>query len=200
MKDKNLKKNMLKIIIIFILIINQYGCSLIATSALSSSAATLITATDRRSLSRQIDDRKIQILAIMKLYNNITNKAHINVSVFNHYVLLTGEAPSEYIKNKAEMIIKNIKNTNIIINEISVQPVSSLLSRSNDIYIATKVKAELALKNLALSNYFKIIGERGIIYIMGYVTYKEGNIASNIARNIKGVKKVIKVLEYIKEK
>ena len=39
--------------------------------------------------------------------------------------------------------------------------------------------------------------ERGIVYLQGLVTAREGNIAADVAKGVPGVVKVVKIFEYI---
>ena len=47
------------------------------------------------------------------------------------------------------------------------------------------------------SNQVKVTVENGVVYLMGILNESEGNKAANVARNVVGVKKVIKVFEYV---
>ena len=45
----------------------------------------------------------------------------------------------------------------------------------------------------------KIVVERGTVYLMGRVTQREGNRATEVARGVSGVKRVVRVYEYMSE-
>ncbi len=46
---------------------------------------------------------------------------------------------------------------------------------------------------------YKVVTERGVVYLMGRVTEREANRASDIARGVSGVQKVVKVFEVVTE-
>ena len=73
---------------------------------------------------------------------------------------------------------------------------SKLLTRANDSWIATRVKSLLVLKTGLTANRIKIVTTRRSVYLMGIVTQKEADRATELARTIKGVVRVVKVFEY----
>jgi osmotically-inducible protein OsmY len=123
--------------------------------------------------------------------------AHINVTSYNRNVLLTGEAPDEAAKAKAETYVKSIANVRNVTNEIVVGPKTSISSRSNDTYLTSKVKTKFVTENQFPANYVKIVTENSVVYLLGIVNKTEGDAAAAIASNTDGVEKVVKVFEYI---
>jgi hypothetical protein len=86
-----------------------------------------------------------------------------------------------------------------VTNELEIAGLSSYTSRSNDALITTKVKASLVDMKTISANSFKVVTERGAVYLMGRVTQREGQIGADVARGVSGVTKVVKVFEYITE-
>jgi osmotically-inducible protein OsmY len=170
------------------------GCVLAVAGAAGGGA---LLATDRRTLGAQTEDREIQVKALSQLSNNLPEASHINVAVFNRRVLITGEVPDDASKQKADTLVRGINNVNSIANELAVQAASAYTSRSNDTYLETRVKTALiAEKNLSANNY-KVVCERGIVYLMGLVTVDEGNRGADVASRVPGVVQVVKVFQYI---
>lgn len=174
--------------------ISLQGCALALAGAAISSALMMA---DRRTLSTQTEDREIQIKAMNQMYRKLSNQAHVNVSVFNHHVLMTGEVPNKDSKYNASAIVRSVNNVNGIINELSTEPPSSLSSRANDMYLQGRVKAALIANKRISANYYKVVGERKNIYLLGLVTTDEANRAAEITSHIPGVKRVIKTFQYI---
>jgi len=171
------------------------GCVLALAGA---AGGTALVATDRRTVGAQTEDREIQVKALNDLHQNLPDAAHVNVAVFNQRVLLTGEVPDDASKQKAESVVRGVANVNSIVNELAVQPASSYSSRTNDAYLEGRVKTELiAYKDISANN-FKVVSERGIVYLMGLVTVDEGNIATDAVSRLNGVQQVVKVFEYIR--
>lgn len=170
------------------------GCFLALAGA---AGGTALVATDRRTVGSQTEDREIQVKALADLGKQLPDTAHVNVAVFNQRVLITGEVPDDASKQKAESIVRAVTNVESIVNELAVQPPSSFSSRANDSYLEGRVKAELiAYKDISANN-FKVVSERGTIYLMGLVTPDEGNIAANATAGVMGVAQVVKCYQYI---
>ena len=161
--------------------------------------AGAVASTDRRTLGAQTEDKAIAIKADLRLPKLTGKDVHINVNSFNRQVLLTGEVKDEAMKAAVEREVKAIDNVASVVNELQVAGPASYTSRSNDALITTKVKASLVDMKTISATSFKVITERGVVYLMGRVTSREGQVAADVARNVSGVAKVVKVFEYISE-
>lgn len=170
------------------------ACPLILLGGVAGGA---LIATDRRSVGTQTDDREIQIRSAAQLASDLPDAAHVDVAVFNRRVLLVGEVPDAKSKELASAIVRNVNNVQGIVNELAVQGASSLGSRSNDSFITSKVKASIVAEKNLSANFFKVVTERGIVYLMGLVTRDEGNDAADVASKVPGVVQVVKVFQYI---
>ena len=170
------------------------GCPLIVVGAAGGGA---LMATDRRSVGAQTEDREIQAKSQSMFIGDMPDEAHMDVTVFNRRVLLTGEVPTPESKLKAEAIVRTIPNVQGIINELTVGPPSSFTARSNDAYITSKVKTALFTEKDLGSNFFKVVTEGGRLYLMGLVTPTEGDRGADVASRVTGVVQVIKVFQYI---
>ena len=159
-----------------------------------------MTATDRRSLGSQADDTSIVLKAEGRAMKIIGDQGRVSVNSFNRHVLITGEVKDEKMKAEVEQQIKTIDGVKQIENDLEIAPVSSLGVRSNDLVISSKVKAAIVdTKDLYLSA-FKVHTDRGVVYLMGRVTQREGKLAAEVARNAASkIKKVVKLFEYITE-
>lgn len=154
-------------------------------------------AADRRTSGIFLEDENIELKAVKQMETNLGENAHVNVTSFNRNVLLTGEVPDAEAKAKAETFVKEINNVRNITNELVIGPKSDLASRSNDTYLTSKVKTQFLTENQFPANYVKVVTENSTVYLMGIVSTSEGDAAVEIARNIQGVEKVVKVFEYI---
>ncbi len=79
-----------------------------------------------------------------------------------------------------------------------MQP-TSISSRSNDLVVTGKIKASLVDSRDLFSNAFKVVTERNTVYVLGRVTQREANSATNVIRNVGGVNKVVRLFEIISE-
>lgn len=172
------------------------GCVAVVAGGAAAGGAI---AADRRSSGTYVDDEGIEWKALTEINNALGDKIHVNVTSYNRNVLLTGEAFDEASKIKAESIAKDVQNVRNVTNELAVAPATSLTSRSNDSYLTSLVKAEMVKENRFPANYVKVVTENSVVYLMGMVTRKEAEDAVEIARSTDGVRKVVKVFEYVVE-
>ncbi len=160
---------------------------------------TTMAASDRRTVGIQVEDKNIELKASNRLSGRYGDKGHINVNAYNRKVLLTGEVPNEAAKADAEEQVKGVENIRGIVNELQVALPSSIATRSNDLFIGSKIKASLVDAKDLFANSFRINVERGVAYLMGRVTEREGKRAALLAAGVSGVTKVVKVFDYITE-
>ena len=161
--------------------------------------AGTLAASDRRTFGAQTEDKSIVVKAEVKMPNIVDKNSHVNVNSFNRRVLITGEVPDEETKAKVEREVRAIEGVVNVTNELEIGFASSYTSRSNDALITSKVKLSLADAKDISANSFKVITEKGAVFLMGRVTQREGAQAADIARGVSGVTKVVKVFEYISE-
>jgi len=162
-------------------------------------AGGVLLATDRRTSGAQVEDQGIELRTSSRLTDALGERAHINVTSYNRQVLLTGEVPSESDKATAEQVASKVDNVKSVVNELGVLGNTSLSSRSSDTLITSRVKAALLDDKEVYGNAFKIVTERGAVYMMGRVTKREGDQETAIVRGQSGVLKVVRVLETISE-
>lgn len=160
-----------------------------------------MVAIDRRTTGIQLEDEGIELRTAQGLRQNLSAGAHINVTSYNRMVLLTGEVGSAAEKERAERLAKSQENVSSVVNDLAIEPASSLTQRSKDAIITGQIKALLVDAKDLQSNAFKVITERGVVYLMGRVTTREAQRAAEIARSgsIGGVVKVVRVFETITE-
>lgn len=192
---KTLVRAMLAVGMAASLAVTLQGCVLAVAGAAGGGA---LMATDRRTLGTQTEDREIQVKSYSQIATDLPDTAHVDVTVFNRRVLLTGEVPDDAAKQHAEAIAKAINNVDAVINELSVEPKSSFSTRANDSYLVARVKTDLIAEKGISANDFKVVSERGNIYLMGLVTQAEGNLGADVASRVPGVMQVVKVFQYIK--
>jgi len=154
---------------------------------------------DRRTSGAQVEDEGIELRGASRLRDALGDKSHFNITSYNRQVLLTGEVPSEQARHQAEQIVSRVENTKGIVNELAVLPPSTLGQRSSDALITGKVKASLIDEKNLYVGAFKVVTERGVVYLMGRVTQREADTATQIARTISGVQRVVRIFEIISD-
>ena len=154
---------------------------------------------DRRTSGTQIDDQAVELKSVRRIADVIGDKGHVNVTSYNRLVLLSGEVPTEADKAAVEQAVARIDNVRAIVNELTLAAPSSLSARSNDTLMTSKVKASMVDAKDIQANAYKVVTERGVVYLMGRVTEREANRAADIARGVSGVQKVVKVFDVVSE-
>lgn len=153
---------------------------------------------DKRSLKTMHSDQHAANVAQYWINNDpkLKGHAHISVSVFNQVALLVGQAQTEELRQRAYKIVKKVKDVKRIYNAITIAGATSELQRTSDTWITGKVKTVLLSTPGLKSNDLKIVTENGVVYLMGSVSRQQADIATNAARRVQGVTKVVKVFEY----
>lgn len=173
------------------------GCApLLVGGAVAGGA---LVATDRRTSGMQLEDESIELRATSRLREALGERAHINVTSYNRLVLLTGEVANAQDKQTAEQVVSRVENVRSTANELAVLGSSSLASRSSDTLITGLVRASLVDAKDLSANAFKVVTERATVYLMGRVTQREANRATDIARGTRGVEKVVRLMEIVTE-
>ena len=161
--------------------------------------AAVAMATDRRSSGTYVEDEGIEWKAGNRINERLGDKVHVNATSFNRKLLLTGEAFNEASREEAGRIAAAVENVKEVVNDLRIAPTSTLSARGNDSYISSKVKARFVDQKDFRIQQVKVTTEAGTVFLMGLVTEKEGNAATEVARTTNGVQKVVRVFEYISE-
>ena len=169
------------------------GCAPLVIGGAAAAGAIMMN--DRRSSGTQLEDETIEMRAASRLSEAFGDKAHINVTSYNRQVLLTGEVPNEAAKQQAEQIVGKVDTVRTVVNELAVLPPTSLSQRSSDTFVTGKVRASFVDASDLQAQAFRVVTERGTVYLMGRVTAREAERGSNIARQIPGVQRVVRVFE-----
>jgi osmotically-inducible protein OsmY len=83
-----------------------------------------------------------------------------------------------------------------VYNELQVQQPASLLARSNDSLLTTKIKTQMLADSSVPSARVKVVTENGIVYMLGLVTREEANAATRVVQGVSGVQRVVRLFEY----
>lgn len=156
-----------------------------------------MVAVDRRSSGAQLDDEGIELRASNRLRDEMGNRARVSVTSYNHRVLLTGEAANQAAKAEVEAVLKSMDNVGVIYNELAITNSPSFGDKANDSLLTGRVKAGLVEIKEISTNSFKVVSERGTVYLMGRVTQRESDMATEVARTTKGAERVVRVMEIL---
>lgn len=155
----------------------------------------------KRNLGQYFSDENLETIIAVNLRKASQDlaDAHINILCFNNVVLLTGEVPSKELRQAASETVRGIKQVRQVHNELLVQSNSTFFSRTNDNWLATKVRAKFIFNQDIDQERIKVVVENRVVYLMGLLTRSEAAIASQVAANTSGVEKVVRVFEYLED-
>ena len=192
-------QNLHRIQVLLVLLLLPFfsGCALLVAAGVATVGTGVAVSQDRRTGGMLVEDQNIESKSNRRISEKMGDNAHVNVTSFNRNVLLTGEVSSESARKEIEQAVKSVEHVRNVVNEIAVTPVSSFTSRSNDALITSKVKGRFMDGGKFQINHVKVITEDSVVYLLGIVNADEAGSAVDIARSTNGVRKVVKVFEYM---
>jgi osmotically-inducible protein OsmY len=192
----NIGKNLILISLIPLLL---SGCAAVIIGGAAAAGATATVAHDRRTTGVFIEDGAIEQKANKGFSADaeIKDSSHINVTSYNTVVLITGEAPSEDIRNRIVNIVREIPKVTHVYNEVTIAAPSSWTSRTGDSLITSKVKTNLLTLDDFDATRVKVVTDKGVVYLLGILTRPEADAATGEAQRTGGVQKVVKLFQYI---
>ncbi len=155
---------------------------------------------DRRHYEVVIDDEQIELAAMQALRRDpsVRQGARISVTSYNHSVLITGQAESEVIAERAGDLVSRVPKVTRVVDEIAIGPAIGLTRESEDTLITSRAK--LALTKIAVTGFnptrVKVVTENGVVYLLGLVSPQEADAAVEQVRYVPGVQQVVKLFEY----
>ena len=192
---------MKKVILLCTLLVSSFILSSCSPIVQGSAAVTTVAtmSNDRRSVGEILDDKTLDMnLSDIVRKDTILEDMHINFMVYNKAVLMTGESPSAEARDYLEKLIKKkAPKMKQLINEVAVMPNSSYLSRAKDGIITVQVEALFLDQEVFHPTHVRVMTERRTVYLMGSVTKREAEHATNLAAKAKNVDKVVKLFNYL---
>lgn len=185
-----------KLLTLLVLTLGLSACAPVMVGGMVGGA---MVASDRRTTGIQMEDEGIEQRSASARRENFGDKEHVNFTSYNRQVLMTGEVSSNQVRQQVEQLISRVENVRSVVNELAIGPASSIGDRASDVVLVAKVKAAMVDSEDVFANVFKVVAERGTVYLMGRVTQREAQRATDVVRGVSGVKRVVRVFEYITE-
>ena len=185
-----------KLLTLLVLTLGLSACAPVMVGGMVGGA---MVASDRRTTGIQLEDEGIEQRSASARRENFGDKEHVNFTSYNRQVLITGEVSSNQVRQQVEQLISRVENVRSVVNELAIGPASTVGERTSDVVLVAKVKAAMVDSEDVFANVFKVVAERGTVYLMGRVTQREAQRATDVVRGVSGVKRVVRVFEYISE-
>lgn len=192
-------KLLAQLLVATVALTSMYGCTPVILGGATASGAAVH---DRRTVGTFVDDQGIELKARLSLNEDkeLSEQAHINVVSVNGVVLLAGQTPTEQQRQRAQDIVTGVEKVRHVHNELTIAAPNTLMTRSSDTLITGKVKTKLLGIN-DIEGFdgtrVKVVTENGVVYLMGILHRHEADAASERARQVGGVQKVVKLFEYV---
>ncbi len=191
-----MKRQLIKLTLALLAAVQLSACAPLMFGGVLGGA---MVASDRRTAGIQLEDEGIEQRSASAIRENFGSKEHVNITSYNRQVLITGEVSSDTVRSQVEQLIGRVQNVRAVVNELVVGPASSTGDRASDVVLVAKVKASMVDSEDVFANVYKVTAERGTVYLMGRVTQREAKRATDVVRGVSGVKRVVRVFEYITE-
>lgn len=153
-----------------------------------------------RSIGNKIDDQFLGpnvAASIRDAHADLSSPtSRIVVTAYNGVVLLAGQTPRNELKDLAAQRARAVQGVKKVYNELQVQQPASLLARSNDSLLTTRIKTQMLADSSVPSGKIKVVTENGIVYLLGIVNRSEATAATNVVQGVSGVQKVVRLFEY----
>ncbi|UCX03341.1 BON domain-containing protein [Shewanella sp. HL-SH4] len=190
---------MIKLVAIISVIALLQGC---AGAVMVGAVGGAKMANDERSMSTQISDTNagFDITGALSKYEDLNNQTNITGVVMNGNVLMYGQAPNSMLRDKAIKAVQELNIGGKIHNQIRIGNPTSFTTRSNDTWVTTKVKGRMLNEKSLDVTRIKVITENGEVFLLGLIERSQADLAVDVARNTAGVRKVVKVFEYVEPK
>jgi osmotically-inducible protein OsmY len=187
-----LNKNLIAIIISTTLL---QGC---VAAALVGVVGGASVATDKRSFGNLIDDQSIELKAhsLLSEISALDDNTNIQVVSVNGSVLVVGQAKNSYVRDIAIKAVSNVKGIVQLHNQLRIGNLISLPTKTNDLWLTSKVKTALFSQEKSHATNIKVVTENGEVFLLGLVNKDRAKQAIDIARNVGGVNRVYNIFEY----
>ncbi|ENO82629.1 MAG TPA: BON domain-containing protein [Thauera sp.] len=172
------------------------GCFPVVATGVGAGAAMV---SDRRTSGTYVEDESIEWKVSGRIRQRFGNTVNVNVTSYNRNVLLTGQAPNATVLGELEGIVAGVEHVRGVINEVVVGPNSTLTARANDALITSNVKARFVDAKRFSAHHVKVVTEANVVFLLGIVTRTEADAAAEVARTSQGVRKVVRVFEFISD-
>ena len=191
-----MKKQILLILCILNMALQLQACAPVLVAGAATGASV---ANDRRTAGTVLEDQSIELKAsgAIQADQALSKSVHVGVTSFNNIVLLTGQAPTDSLREQVLEHVRSIDKVKGVHDEISIENPTTFNTRSNDTWITTKCKSTLLGAKGLEATHIKVVTEDGVVYLMGLVTRQEGDTAAKTVQQVTGVQRVVKVFEYI---
>jgi len=147
-----------------------------------------------RTIPQRLLDRSIEHTVKINVYGlkeDLQQTSRMGIDSFNSEVLLTGEVPTQAIKEEVEKVVSSMPDVRHVYNELDVSASKGYSSTVHDGYITSKLMAKVASSDGVKASQVKAVTNAGVVYIMGRVTPTQQSHLIDIANSTVGVTELV---------
>lgn len=170
------------------------GCAPLILGAVGVGAAI---STDRRPALLQSNDKGLQMQLSSEIKRDFLG-SEVEVTVWNRHVLLTGFTLNQDTKAAIQARYLAHQNIAALYNEIQVGFSNNIGASANDASLTTRIRSALLTAKGINSSSVKVTTNSGRVYLLGWLTRDETQIALDIARTQLGTNEVVNLIEEVK--
>jgi len=176
----------------------RLSVALLVSLLLASGCTTMSSDPRARTPGTVIDDASLEwdVRRNIEKSDPGFERGNLTIVVYNGIMLLAGQVESDALKQLAEERA-TVPNIRAVHNEIEVMPPISMVARANDSWLTTKIKTQMFSDAELVAGKIKVVTVNNIVFLMGILPREEADRAGEIARGVYGVKKIVKVFEYL---
>ncbi len=189
-------KKIISAVFFISLFIQLQGC---AGGLIVAAGTAVAVSSDERSLAEQLEDNALSAAALDKINElNISNE-HLRIKLFSNsgHLLLVGQVSNQQYKDMITKQVATLSQAKGIYNQLRVTQPIGFAQQSKDSWITTKVKSQLTSDEKVNPLKIKVVTEDSEVFLIGRVNREMANVATNVTRNIAGVKQVNRVFQLI---
>ena len=164
-------------------------------------ALSLVDASDRRSNNAKVNDILLNGELLKVVESDLNTKGlDIEFMTFDGSVLIVGSVPDDSIRKYIEQRIRLLTSATRVFNETTVGSDSGFIADLGDSSIESITKGLFSQQTDFNPKHVKLLTKDKVTYLMGSVTRDEANNIVKTASRAKGVKKIVKLFNYLKNK
>jgi len=172
------------------------GCPLAIVGGIAAAGGAGYTANQERGVGGTASDFSMKTNIQGALAKSSPEMAaHVDVTVYEGRALLTGTAPDPQMKAEASDAARGIPGVRAVYDEIQVAPSESVWNSTKDAWITSEVRSNLVFSNVRSVNYHVETVDRSVYLIGSARSQAELDHATDLARNVPGVKRVVSYVE-----
>ena len=152
-----------------------------------------------RTPGEAFDDQIIEHLAKKEIHNADPALADANLVVVSHngIILLAGAVPRDDLKSKAQNAVETLSRVRRVHNELEIGDNISIADRSRDSWLTSQVKTKMIWHPGVDADRINVTTYHRVVYLMGRIPRDQADGAVDAAQDVRGVRKIVKVFEYV---